>query len=720
MSRIAILVISYSLFSNWYVIANVGSTAELKPLYDSNAGKPLLLSAHQEHEKFKQYIKIKDSFSENQSDELSNASPVSLAKLFRLACFYSDYPLAAELLYLWKKSAKRSGGEEPGELDFYQGLLNFQRGLTQSAAALLYKSTESMRPASNSRVNARLFAEAAYLTGRTAYMGDKYEIAEKYLNAAMRFFRQSKQENPRLFMATLNYYGNLKRSQGYFDQGRTLLEEALEFGRLNELSNSAEYAEVLNDLGLMDWFEEELDSAKRLLEQGLNIRLMIFPQYHPSVTESLFNLAGVFESRSLFDEAEYYYRRCISLTEEWSGESNQVIWIYRLSLLNFLLDNSREHETEDLIAQLSRALDEGSIKNLNERLSIEIGLADSMALMQYKDSAMRYFRKAVKTEIELVRMGSKDDMRARNRFLQYLYKLRHYDLAEKLFRDAVDFRKSFYGPNSQVVANSQISLGDHLQKQNRCEAAIPLYQEALSIISLKGDKPGLSRAGVWQKMIRANVRCNRLTEALNYSKKIRNFFFTKKITLSKHLDLLDMEGKILLGLKDWSAALDLYKKGLSWIEMIPGKERPMIEGQFKSVLGELEIRRKHWIKARKHLSEADNIFIRKGLKIPMHYVRWCEFHLGLGEYGAASSYLELARVLIERNMKTEFEPDLIPIMQLQTMLYIEKKQWIKAENSIEESDLLIGMNPGTSLKHREIDQLQEDLKAKLDKGLSEQ
>ena len=682
-------------------------------------GVPLLLSAHREHQKFKQYVKLKDRFLGDQSDDLRNESATSLTRFFRLACFYSDYPLAAELLDFWQQSAKLSGGTEPGELDFYRGLLSFQRGLTQSAAALLFKSVESMRPTSYSRVNARLFAEAAYLTGRTAYMGDKYEIAEKYLMAAMRFFRQSKQDNPRLFMATLNYNGNLKRSQGYFDQGRTLLEEALEFGRLNQLSNSAEYAEVLNDLGLMDWFEEELDSAKRLLEQGLHIRLMIFPQHHPAVTESLFNLAGIFESRNLLDEAEYYYRRCISLTEQWSGESNQVIWIYRLSLLNFLIDNAREHETNDLITQLSRALSAGSVKNLNERLSIEIGLAETMALMQNKYSAMRYFRKAIKTEIELVRMGSKDDMRARNRFLQYLYKLRHYDLAEKLFRDAVNFRKSFYGPNSLVVASSQMSLADHLQKQNRCEAAIPLYKEALSIISLKGDKPGFSRAGVWQKMVRSNVRCNRLKEALIYSRKIRKYFFTRKITLSKHLDLLDVEGKILLGLKDWSAALDLYKKGLSWIEMIPGTERPMIEGQFLSVLGELEVRRKYWIKARKHLSEADNIFIRRGLKIPMHYVRWCEYHLGLGEYSAASSYLELAKVLIERNMKTEFEPDLIPIMQLQTMLFIEKKQWDKARNSIEESDLLIGMNPGTSLKHREIDELQKELKTKLDKALNE-
>ena len=139
-----------------------------------------------------------------------------------------------------------------------------------------------------------------------------------------------------------------------------------------------------------------------------------------------------------------------------------------------------------------------------------------------------------------------------------------------------------------------------------------------------------------------------------------------------------------------------------------------MEGQFLSVMGELEIRMQRWTMARKYLSKADDIFIRKGLKIPMHYVRWCEYHLGLGEYEAAGSYLELAKVLIERNMKTEFEPDLIPIMQLQTMIYMQKKQWTKAKILIEELDLLIGMNPGSSIKHREIEELQKELKTKFD------
>ena len=70
-------------------------------------------------------------------------------------------------------------------------------------------------------------------------------------------------------------------------------------------------------------------------------------------------------------------------------------------------------------------------------------------------------------------------------------------------------------------------------------------------------------------------------------------------------------------------------------------------------------------------------------------------------------------------MKTEFEPDLIPIMQLQTMIYMQKKQWNKAKTLIEEADLLIGMNPGSSLKYREIEELQEELKAKLNKFFTE-
>ena len=43
-----------------------------------------------------------------------------------------------------------------------------------------------------------------------------------------------------------------------------------------------------------------------------------------------------------------------------------------------------------------------------------------------------------------------------------------------------------------------------------------------------------------------------------------------------------MEGKILLGLKDWSNASDLYRKGLSWIEMI--LVALTMEGQFRQSL----------------------------------------------------------------------------------------------------------------------------------------
>ena len=36
------------------------------------------------------------------------------------------------------------------------------------------------------------------------------------------------------------------------------------------------------------------------------------------------------------------------------------------------------------------------------------------------------------------------------------------------------------------------------------------------------------------------------------------------------------------------------------------------------------------------------------------------------------------------------------------MIYMQKNKWDEAKVLIEETDLLIGMNPGSSLKHREI------------------
>ena len=43
---------------------------------------------------------------------------------------------------------------------------------------------------------------------------------------------------------------------------------------------------------------------------------------------------------------------------------------------------------------------------------------------------------------------------------------------------------------------------------------------------------------------------------------------------------------------------------------------------------------------------------------------------------------------------------------------MQKSKWDEAKVLIEETDLLIGMNPGSSIKHREIEELQKELKSK--------
>lgn len=664
---------------------------------------------YRDHPEFKRYINGLQKLNSADS-QLSTLSVVDTVSLFRLMCTYADYPSAERLL----TNLKASSVLEPGESEFYEGMLLQHRGMVQLASARLLTSVESMRPSSTSRMNVGMFAEAAYLTGRTAYMSEQYEIAAKYLKAAIRFFEPHQKEFPELYISTLNYLGNLSRSEGYFEEAREYLEESMEFANLEGRTSTAEFAELLNDLGLMYWFENELEAAMEFIEQGLQIRRKIFPNNHPSVTESLFNLAGLLESQKLYDEAEYYYRLCIKLTEESNSTMNQIIWVYKLSLLNFLMDMNRDNEAGSVITELEGALQRNAINNLNERLAVQVSLAEAMSLDQNQTITEMYFREAIKSEMELVRLGARDEMRARNKYLQYLYKNRKFVQAEKLFRDGIRFRRSFYGDNHMLVASSQISFADHLLKQTRCEEAIPSYQEALAIILAQGDKPGLNRAIIWQKLAQSHVNCNQLEDALKYARLIRGFFLNRNLSLSRHLDLLDMEGKVLLGLKNWSEALSIYAEGLGWLQSIPGDERPLLEGQFRSVLGELQLKQGQFMVAHEHLKAADQIFIAKGLELPMHYVRWCEYHLASGNYKQAENYLDQARAIVERKMQSEFDSDLIPILQLKTTLMIKQKNWDQAKALIRESERLISMNPGFSFRHIEINRLQQSLRDQID------
>lgn len=657
---------------------------------------------------FNEYLRARNLV-QRDSTELNSYSPEKLSNLFRVLCEYQDHTLAQKLFSIWKKTAVLNGGLELGEIEFYRGLLLYHQGLFQEASDTFLRSVESMRPTSKSRVNDFLLAEAAYLTGRSAYLSDQYERADKYLEAAIRYFEQNQNKYPDFYMATLNYLGNLRRSEGYFDEARELLEKAQDFGKITNLQDTSVYAEVLNDIGLMEWFEKRNDVAFEFIKKGFDIRLRIFPMNHPSVTESIFNIAGILESKQLYDQTEELYRLCIDLT----ALDVQMIWVYKVSLLNFLLEMNRDDDAIEVIAQIEGALEKNLIKNLNERLAAEVSLAQAMVIFHDDNMADYFFSKAVETEIELVKIGANDEMRARNKYLQYLYRARKYEEAEKVFKQALEFRKVFYGPQHLVVASSQISLADHLIKQSRCTEAISLYKEALAAVLLHGDKPGLSRVILWQKLAQSYVNCSKLNEALEYARNIRKYFMKKNLSLSRHLDLLDMEGKLLLGLKNWSEALIVYKEGLDWLRYIPGDERPLIEGQFRSVLAELQIKELKLSDAKHNLNLADSIFIRRGVELPMHYIRWCEYNMATKNYTTAESYLNLASEIVVRKMETEFDEDLIPILQLKISLNIKLKNLDRAKQLIEESDQLISFNPGTSLKHIQINSLQENLKVQL-------
>lgn len=667
---------------------------------------------YQRHPGYSEYLMARDLVQTGISN-LDSYSPQNLSNLYRVLCEYQDQRAAEQLFLIWQKSVMSKGGEEVGEVDFYRGLLYYHRGEFQRASNVFLKSVESMRPTSEGRINDGLLAEAAYLTGRSAYLTDQYERANKYLEAAIRFFEQNQDEYPELYVATLNYLANLRRSEGYFDEAREILDKASDFVKVTNLQNTAVNAELLNDKGLMEWFEQRNDLAFEMIKEGLNIRLKMFPMNHPSVTESIFNIAGILESQKLYDQAEDLYRLCVDLTQELNGLNVQIIWVYKVSLLNFLLEMNRDDDALEVITQIEGALETDLIKNLNERLAAEVSLAQAMAIFNEDSMAEFFFSKAVDTEIQLVKIGANDEMRARNKYLRYLYKAKKYAEAEKVFKQALEFRKVFYGPQHLVVASSQISFADHLIKQSRCTEAISLYKDALNSVSEHGDKPGLSRVILWQKLAQSYVNCNNLNEALRYARNIRRYFMRRNLSLSRHLDLLDMEGKLLLGLRNWSEALDIYEEGLEWLKYVPGNERPLIEGQFRSILAEIQTKELKFSDAKANFNLADSIFIRKGVELPMHYIRWCEYHMATKDYKTADSYLNLASEIVTRKMKSEFDADLIPILQLKISLNLKLKNWDHAKKLIKEADQLISLNPGSSLRHIQIDNLQDNLKVQL-------
>ena len=190
----------------------------------------------------------------------------------------------------------------------------------------------------------------------------------------------------------------------------------------------------------------DYENALPLYQRALDIREKVLGPQHLDVAETLNNLAGLYESMRDYENALPLYQRALDIREKVLGPQHLDV-AETLNNLAGLYESMRDYE--NALPLYQRALD------IREKV---LGPQHPFVATALKNFALLYHQ-----------MGD------------YEKAIGDYKNALPLYQRALDIREKVLGPQHLDVAETLNNLAGLYQQMGDCEKALPLYQKALKI-----------------------------------------------------------------------------------------------------------------------------------------------------------------------------------------------------------------------------------------------
>jgi tetratricopeptide (TPR) repeat protein len=266
-------------------------------------------------------------------------------------------------------------------------------------------------------------------------------------------------------------------------QCERLVSQALACASLIEAHGfeSKEAARLLNQAGCYLHQRARFSEAKPLLQRALVIKEKTLGPDHPSVADSLNNLAALYEDQGKYAEAELLYQRALAIREKALGPDHPDV-ASSLNNLGSLYRAQGEDAQADPLYQRALAIREralgpehpdvaNSLNNLAALYRRQGRYEEAEPLLQ---RSLAVLEKALGTEHPHVATSLNN--------LALLYdKQGKYAEAERLYRRALVIREKVLGPGHPDVATSLNNLAGLCYDQGKYAGAEPLFQRALAI-----------------------------------------------------------------------------------------------------------------------------------------------------------------------------------------------------------------------------------------------
>ncbi len=315
----------------------------------------------------------------------------------------------------------------------------------------------------------------------------------------------------------------------------------------------------LQKAGAEAFYTARYGDAERLLKQAV-IKGAAFGESDLRFGKSLGELGRLYTVRGRFDEAEPLLEEELHVQELAIGPNNGDLIPELGSMIQFELAYGTAEKADPLAEQVL-SLIQGKLGEYSSAAQGVVRLKKGQPLTAWAGSAAQSARDPlIEWAIAIDALG--DSYRARH----------NYDMAERLYKAALDVKTTVLGKEHLSLANSYDSLGSLLMERNDYATAQPYFQDALTMterIQPAADPQVFSRL---DKLAKCLIAQKKYDEAEQLYLRAQNFWKDTPSKTATQVRAMYALGSLYVDEKKFADAAPVLKHALESAEEYYGND----------------------------------------------------------------------------------------------------------------------------------------------------
>ncbi|XP_062848041.1 nephrocystin-3 [Trichomycterus rosablanca] len=293
---------------------------------------------------------------------------------------------------------------------------------------------------------------------------DKVSMSAEYFDALKEFEQNCESEESMTRLANLyETLGRFLKDLGLLSQSVPPLQRSLEIRETALDPDHPSVAQSLHQLAEVYVHWRKFGNAEQLYKQALEISENAYGAEHSSVARELDSLSLLYQKQNKYEQAEKLHKRSVKIRQEMARHKGHMY--------GFTLLRRRALQLEELTLGKDSA---DCAKTLNE-LGVLYYLQNNL------DAAKVFLTRSLEMRQRVLGADHPDCAQSLNNLAALHCERKDYESAEQLYEKALEIRKRALAPDHPSLAYTLKHLAMLYKRRGKLEKAVPLYELALEI-----------------------------------------------------------------------------------------------------------------------------------------------------------------------------------------------------------------------------------------------